>query len=142
MFDNSGMSREYMDQDVIIARMGGGMDTDPKAGVMAQAKDHDIDAAQPRSLLNNIVHRNPLAIICGDKNSGAPTSMPHRYCVLDWFKPTHIWAEMTMGKNGPTPTIRYRFERLNTSKPSWYAPAPGSVPHVEVPSDLALPSQT
>lgn len=140
MFDSAGMGREYMDQDVIIARMGGGMDTDPRTGVMAQVKDHDIDAAQPRSLLNNIAHRNPLAIICGNKNSGAPTSMPHRYCVLDWFKPTHIWAEMTVGKKGPMPTIRYRFERLDTSTPPWYAPTTGSIP--EVPSDLVLPSQT
>lgn len=140
MFDSAGMGREYMDQDVIIARMGGGMDTDSKTGVMAQVKDHDIDAAQPRSLLNNIAHRNPLAIICGNKNSGAPTSMPHRYCVLDWFKPTHIWAEMTVGKKGPMPTIRYRFERLDTSTPAWYAPSTGSIP--EVSSDVVLPSQT
>lgn len=140
MFDSAGMGREYMDQDVIIARMGGGMDTDSKTGLIAQAKDHDIDGMQPRSLLNNIMHRNPLVIICGNKNSGAPTLMPHRYCVLDWFKPTHVWAELTMGKKGPTPTIRYRFERLDISKPSWYASASGSTP--KAPTDLILPSHT
>lgn len=139
MFDSAGGAREYMDHDVIIARMGGGMETDPKTGTLAQAKDHDIDSVQPQSLLNNMVHKNPLPIICGSRNAGAPTSMPHRYCVLDWYKPTHVWAEMTMGKKGPTPTIRYRFERLNTSKPSWFAPVSGPP---DVPSDLILPIKT
>lgn len=140
MFDSAGVGREYMDQDVIIARMGGSMKADPKTGVMYQEKHHDIYDKQPQSLLNNITHQNPLVIICGDKNVGAITKMPHRYCVLGWFKPTHVWAEMTAGKKDPIMTIRYRFERLDRSEPSWYAAAPSSVAE-RASTELTLPVQ-
>lgn len=132
MFDSVGVGREYMDQDVIIARMGGHMTRDPKTGAMYQKYDHDINDTQPQSLLNNIAQKNPLVIICGNQNAGAPTKMPYRYCVLGWFKPTHVWAERTMGKKDQKTTIRYRFERLDRSKPSWFEPVPGSVPEAEV----------
>jgi len=128
MFDSSGVGREYMDSDVVIARMGGSMEQDKKTGVMYQTKDHPFNDIQPQSLLNNIVHKNPLVIICGDKNEGAITRMPHRYCVLDWFKPTHVWGEKTMGKKKSVTTIRYRFERLDRSKEAWFRPASSSNP--------------
>jgi alkylated DNA repair dioxygenase AlkB len=122
MFDSAGVGREYMDSDVIIARMGGHMESDLTTGLVSQKEDHDIGSKQPQSVLNNMIHKNPIVIICGDKNSGAITKMPHRYCVLGWFKPTHIWAEKTSTKKKTFTTIRYRFERLDTSKPSWYHP--------------------
>lgn len=138
MFDSVGTSREYMDQDVIIARMGGSMATDAKTGAMYQKADHDINDMQPQSVLNNMAQMNPLVIICGSQNQGSVTRMPHRYCVLDWFKPTHVWGEMTKGKKGPVKTIRYRFERLNRSKASWYC-ASNIIPSADnIPADLAL----
>jgi hypothetical protein len=126
MFDSTGVGREYMDSDVVIARMGGNMKVDEKTKVMYQTQDHLMRDKQPQSLLNNIAHKNPLPIICGDKNEGAITKMPHRYCVLDWFKPTHVWGEKTMDRKTPRTTIRYRFERLDRSKKPWYMPAAGS----------------
>jgi hypothetical protein len=137
MFDSTGVGREYMDSNVMIARMGGSMTTDAKTGVMYQTKDHLMKDKQAQSVLNNIAHKNPLVITCGDKNEGAITKMPHRYCVLDWFKPTHVWAEKTMGRKEPRTTIRYRFERLDRSKESWYSPktAPGGIQGPETPAE-------
>jgi hypothetical protein len=137
MFDSTGVGREYMDSNVMIARMGGSMTTDANTGVMYQTKDHLMKDKQAQSVLNNIVHKNPLVITCGDKNEGAITKMPHRYCVLDWFKPTHVWAEKTMGRKEPRTTIRYRFERLDRSKESWYRPKPaaGSIEKPESPAE-------
>lgn len=124
MFDGAGQPREYMDEDVIIARMGGKMEYEGKSGQMFQAKDHEITEMQPQSVLNNIAQHNPLIVICGNKNTNALTKMPQRYCVLDWFKATHVWAEKVMGKGRKAYTvIKYRFERLDRSKGSWYAPA-------------------
>jgi alkylated DNA repair dioxygenase AlkB len=143
MFDSAGVGREYMDSDVIIARMGGYMESDVKTGVVSQKDDHDMDAKQPQSVLNNMAHKNPIVIICGDKNAGAITTMPHRYCVLGWFKPTHVWAEKTSTKKKTVTTIRYRFERLDTSKPSWYHPIPAESVEPEPPADaVALRVET
>lgn len=143
MFDSAGVGREYMDSDVIIARMGGHMESDLKTGIVSQKDDHDIDSKQPQSVQNNITHKNPIVIICGDKNSGAITKMPQRYCVLGWFKPTHVWAEKTSGKKKTFTTIRYRFERLDTSKPSWYHPVPAESGEPESPADaIELPMRT
>lgn len=82
MFDGVSAGREYMSEDVIVARMGGSMEQEPKAAIMYQKKDHKLDDQQPQSILNGIAHENPLVIICGDKNAGATTKMPHRCCVL------------------------------------------------------------
>ena len=136
MFDSASVGREYMGQDVIIARMGGSMAKDAKTGVIYQTENHDINDNQPQSLLNNITQRNPLIIICGSHNEGSITRMPHRYCVLDWFKPTHVWAEKTLGRNHIVrTTIRYRFERLDKTTPPWYA----AQNHTDTSSDPALP---
>jgi hypothetical protein len=45
-----------------------------------------------------MIHKNPIIIICGDRNTSALTEMPHRYCVLGWFKPTHVWAEKILSR--------------------------------------------
>ncbi|GAB7328175.1 hypothetical protein MBLNU13_g00202t1 [Cladosporium sp. NU13] len=140
MFDSAGVGREYMDSDVIIARMGGHMESDLKTGLVSQKDDHDIDSKQSQSVQNNIIHKNPIVIICGDKNAGAITKMPHRYCVLGWFKPTHVWAEKTSAAKKTFTTIRYRFERLDRSKPSWYHPVPAEFGESELPTDtIELP---
>lgn len=142
MFDSAGVGREYMDSDVVIARMGGNMTTDVKTGAMYQTKDHLMKDKQPQSLLNNIAHKNPLVIVCGDKNEGAITKMPHRYCVLDWFKPTHVWGEKTMGRKETRTTIRYRFERLDRSRESWYKPIPTAGTAQEPESPAASGSES
>jgi hypothetical protein len=140
MFDSVNPGREYMDSDVVISRMGGRMATDDdKPGAIYQTKDHMMKEKQPQSILNNIAHRNPIVIVCGGKNEGAITKMPHRYCVLDWFKITHVWAEKTMSRGQVRITIRYRFERLDRLKESWYRPAPASDSAREWPVDLSLP---
>lgn len=143
MFDSAGVGREYMDSDIIIARMGGHMESDLKTGVVSQKNDHEMTEKQPQSVLNNIDHKNPIAIICGDKNAGAITTMPYRYCVLGWFKPTHVWAEKTSTKKKTVTTIRYRFERLDTSTPSWYHPVPAKSVEPEPPANaVALRVET
>jgi alkylated DNA repair dioxygenase AlkB len=139
MFDSVGVGREYMDQDVIIARMGGHMESDPKTGLVTQKDDHKMEAKQPQSVLNNIAHNNPIIIVCGDKNVGSITKMPQRYCVLGWFKPTHVWAEKTLSKKKTMTTIRYRFERLSRAEPSWYSAAPESIVTPPPGTDLELP---
>ncbi|TKA62977.1 hypothetical protein B0A55_12301 [Friedmanniomyces simplex] len=122
LFDGVGHCREYMDIDIIIARAGGGMESD-SSGSMVQGKDQSISESQVQSMLNDIKLQNPLIIICGDKNTGALCQMPHKYSVLGWYKPTMVWAEKTAGKGKKSrTTVKYRLERLASSDP-WHAPA-------------------
>ncbi|KAK0363170.1 hypothetical protein LTR94_016328 [Friedmanniomyces endolithicus] len=121
LFDGIGHCREYMDTDIIIARAGGGMESD-SSGSMVQGKDQSMSASQVQAMLNDIELQNPLIIICGDKNTGALSQMPHMYSVLGWYKPTMVWAEKTAGKGKKSlTTIKYRLERLARSDP-WHAP--------------------
>ncbi|KAK5707922.1 hypothetical protein LTR97_000461 [Elasticomyces elasticus] len=121
IFDGVGHCREYMDNDVIIARAGGGMESDSSGG-MSQSRNQVMSDSQVQSVLNDIKLQNPLIIICGDKNTGAQCQMPHKYNVLGWYKPTMVWAEKTAGKGKRSwNTIKYRFERLTASDP-WYTP--------------------
>ncbi|KAK5123745.1 hypothetical protein LTR85_002381 [Meristemomyces frigidus] len=131
LFDGVGHCREYMDSDLIIARAGGSMESD-SSGTMLQGKDHSMNEAQVLAMLNDIKLQNPLIVICGDKNTGAPSKMPHKYCVLGWFKPISVWAEKTAGKGKKDwVTIKYRLERLNSAEPAWHAPAITNMPKTE-----------
>ncbi|KAI7157756.1 hypothetical protein KC349_g5427 [Hortaea werneckii] len=123
LFDGVGHCREYMDSDVIIARAGGGMESDSSSGTMMQAKDQTMKEAQVVAMLNDAQLQNPVIVICGNKNTGAPTKMPHKYNVLGWYKPIAVWAEKTAGKrNKNWITIKYRMERLRSQESAWHAP--------------------
>ena len=122
LFDGVGHCCEYLDENVIICRAGGSMESDA-SGMVFQKKDQSMKEAQVVGVLNDIVHHNPVIVICGNRNTAAPTKMPHQYCVLGWHKPVLVWAEKTAGK-GPKVwvTIKYRLERLNRRRETWYAP--------------------
>ncbi|GAB7349810.1 hypothetical protein MBLNU459_g0519t3 [Dothideomycetes sp. NU459] len=126
--DSNGHDRDFMDGDVIITRGGGGMDKDDETGEMVIVHDHK-ENAHSRAMRNNIVSEIPLVILCGNKNTNAPSKMPHRYSVLDWFKPTDIWYEKTKNRRPRGKrcqvfvTMKYRFEKLVAEKESWWAPA-------------------
>lgn len=122
LFDGVGHCREYMDSDVIIARAGGSMESDGN-GTMIQAKHQAMSDAQVQAVMNDLELQNPLIVICGDRNTGSPSKMPHKYCVLGWYKPVLVWAEKTAGKGKKSwTTVKYRFERLRSEEPAWHAP--------------------
>ncbi|KAF2764227.1 hypothetical protein EJ03DRAFT_332041 [Teratosphaeria nubilosa] len=113
-----------MDTGVIIARAGGSMESD-SSGSMVQGKDQSMSEAQVKAVLNDMQLQNPVIIICGDKNVGSPVKMPHKYCVLGWYKPTMVWTEKTAGRaKKDYVTVKYRFERLglDSDKAAWYEP--------------------
>lgn len=123
LFDSVGHCREYLDEDIIICRAGGSMESNATGG-MVQKKDQSMKEAQPQSVLNDIAHKNPLVVTCGNRNVGAKCKMPHQYCVLGWYKPVDVWTERTAGKSKKIwKTIKYRLERLNSKgEPAWHAP--------------------
>lgn len=117
MFDNVTHSRDYIDSNVVISRAGGGLAKDKESGEMKAGGDQ-MEGAVAQGLRNCISHFNPVAIITGIDNPNLPCKAPHQYCVMDYFKPTHIWFE----KSGRSKILRYRFERLNIKAKPWWQP--------------------
>jgi hypothetical protein len=118
MFDDNSHPRDYMDSNVVISRSGGKMGKNKKTGQMALTEDQSETSPQTLSVKKSMIYFNPVVIIAGAENPTIPSKPPHTYCVLDYFKPTHVWSEKTDGKA----MVRYRFEKLNTNKTSWWAP--------------------
>ena len=122
MFDSNGHSRDLIDNDVVIARAGGGMTKDT-TGEMMQSKDQK-DNSQSQAVKAAIAQQNPIVIFCGKHNSDVPTKLPYRYNSLSWYKPTHVWSEKVLNKRGQAyESIKYRFEKLDTSDQSWWCPS-------------------
>lgn len=116
MLDKVAHARDYIDGKVIIARAGGGQVKDNDYGETKASGDR-FEGNHSQNLRNCMTHHNPVVIITGADNPHIPSQPPHQYCVLDYFKPTHIWTE----KSGKTNILRYRFEKLNPRKPSWWS---------------------
>ena len=116
MFDKVAHARDYIDSNVIIARAGGGQVKHKSSGEMKASGDQ-VEGNHSQNLRNCMAHYNPVVIITGADNPHIPSQPPHQYCVLDYFKPTHIWTE----KSGKSNIVRYRFEKLNPRKPSWWS---------------------
>jgi hypothetical protein len=115
MFDKSAFFRDYTDSNVVICRAAGGMIKNKETGNMVLGNDQT-EGSGANSLRNNMANYNPVVLITGADNPTLPCKPPHIYNVLDYFKPTHIWHEKSKGKT----VIRYRFEKLNLDKPSWW----------------------
>ncbi|KAF2622883.1 hypothetical protein BU25DRAFT_462510 [Macroventuria anomochaeta] len=117
MFDKVAHPRDYIDSNVVIARAGGGQVKDKDSGEMKASGDQ-VEGTTSQNLKNCMSHYNPVVIITGIDNPHMPSQPPHQYCVLDYFKPTHTWVE----KSGNSKIVRYRFEKLNARKDSWWRP--------------------
>lgn len=63
----------------------------------------------------------------GSSNSNCQIQVPHRYCVMDWFQVTDIWAEKCDGKIG----FKFRFEKIDLDHKSWWAAAGSPLPASE-----------
>lgn len=53
----------------------------------------------------------------GSLNTSCRVLIPHRYCVMDWFQVTHIWAEKSNRKT----CFKFRLEKIRLHVKSWWA---------------------
>jgi len=116
MFDSESHERDYMDADVVLSHAGGGRTKDKATNTMVMQKDQTENSVV-KSVRNSMSQLNPVVIISGGHNPKMPCKVPHPYCVLDWFKITHVWYEKSHNKT----IIRYRFEKLHPERQSWWA---------------------
>ena len=123
LLDRDCGERAYMDEQVVITRTGGGCKINEN-GQMAQVEDQSSTSATITSFYNNMDQYIPVALIVGAKNAVCPTKIPHRYCVMDYFQVTDIWAEQSNNKA----CFKLRFEKLALHTKSWWAPAGSPTP--------------
>ncbi|KAL7266780.1 hypothetical protein RUND412_010657 [Rhizina undulata] len=118
LLDGFGAPRDYIDGRVIVAHAGGksGIDGDGKRVLLS---DQTIDDSAIKSMINNMRSNFPVAIIMGNQCAYSPAQIPHRYCVMDWFKVVAAWGE----RDSASTHIRYKFryEKLDTSTDGWWA---------------------
>ncbi|KAH0544635.1 hypothetical protein FGG08_001285 [Glutinoglossum americanum] len=119
LVDKQCGERDYMDNEVVITRAGGGLKRNPETGEMEQVVDHNLKSKTVENFLNNKRNFCPVALIVGKGNPKCPTQIPFNYCVLGWFKVTDVWCEKIDGMK----CFKFRFEKLDLELPSWWAPA-------------------
>ncbi|RAH46778.1 uncharacterized protein BO95DRAFT_101909 [Aspergillus brunneoviolaceus CBS 621.78] len=114
--------RAYIDDEVVITRIGGGCTKDAE-GNLVLLKDQDTDSAILSSVMNSWRMQNPVGLIIGDRNKQLSRNPPHRYNVMAYFRITDVWHERIGTKKG----AKVRFEKLDLAATSWWA-APGTTP--------------
>ncbi|KAJ5833593.1 hypothetical protein N7474_001904 [Penicillium riverlandense] len=116
LVDSDSGERAYIDEEIIITRVGGGCTKD-KDGNLTLIRDQDFTNVTVKSLLNNQQFRNPVGVVIGSRNKELKRKLPHRYNVMAYFKVTDVWYERVGEKTG----VKVRFEKLDLSEKSWWA---------------------
>ncbi|KAI5303568.1 hypothetical protein KEM56_007412 [Ascosphaera pollenicola] len=124
LIDRDSGGRSYMDDEIIITRIGGGCSF--KNGRLLQTKNHDAATRALGPVQRSMDYKIPVGVVLGQRNTICPSEVPHRYNVADFFRVTDIWFEKIDGKAAG----RMRYEKCNLDEKSWWAPleAPDSVP--------------
>lgn len=123
LLDKDCGERAYMDEEVVITRAGGGCKANEN-GMMEQADDQCSTSSKITSFIKNKEQFVPIGLIVGSKNATCPSRVPHRYCVMDFYQVTEIWAEKSKGKT----CFKFRFEKIDLATKSWWAPAGSPMP--------------
>lgn len=95
LLDGFGSARDYIGCRVVISH-GGGRSGNSTSGVHELISDQTANDKSVKALRHNQTHNIPLVLIMGAKCTTSPTSIPHRYCVLDWFRVSHIWVSLPL----------------------------------------------
>ncbi|KAL1956755.1 hypothetical protein VTO42DRAFT_6808 [Malbranchea cinnamomea] len=116
--------RPYMDDEIVITRLGGGCLKSPDGQLLLKKsrtrKDKIVE------YVTNTMHAGiPVGVIIGNRNTICPSTVPHRYNVMDFFRITHFWFEAVGDKAG----ARLRLEKIDLDRQSWWAPQ-GSPPRL------------
>lgn len=126
LFSDAPQPRDYLDGSVIITRAPGGMVRENKDSKEMGITEDQNENAVTKGLRNTMKMRTPVILVTKDNNQSMRSKMPHQYCVLGLYKPTHIWYEKQKSKTAKKEAkscIRYRFERLDPyNEPAWFLP--------------------
>ncbi|KAJ5138753.1 Oxoglutarate/iron-dependent dioxygenase [Penicillium bovifimosum] len=122
LIDADGGTRTYIDDEIIITRIGGCCTKDSE-GNLALQKNQEADSTLARSIIASLNSKLPVGLIIGSKHKILNRDLPHRYNVMAWFRVTNVWFERIGTNHG----AKVRFEKLDLAEKSWWA-AKGSAP--------------
>ncbi|PLB43251.1 hypothetical protein P170DRAFT_419123 [Aspergillus steynii IBT 23096] len=115
--------RSYMDEEVVITRVGGGCHKDADGNLILD-KDQSPDSSQVVSVINSMEQGIPVGMVIGDRNTLLKVKVPHRYNVMGFFRITNVWWEDIAGRSG----AKLRLEKIDISSKSWWAAKSSSDP--------------
>ncbi|OQD65990.1 hypothetical protein PENPOL_c005G09227 [Penicillium polonicum] len=124
LIDADGGTRTYIDEEIIITRIGGCCTKDSE-GNLTLEKNQDPENALVQSIIASQNSKLAVGLVIGSKNKILNRELPHRYNIMDWFRVTNVWFEKIGQKHG----VKVRFEKLHLSEKSWWA-AKDSLPPV------------
>lgn len=146
---------DFLTGQVVVSHSGGGSELDTKTGIRklktSQLQDHNTVAA----VLRNLEHKVPFLMILGKLDHLVTTQyllnflgircpagqvkLKAQYNVLDWFIVTHAWEEPDT--NSSFSRWKFRFEKLDLYKPSWWVPkAYGDVAAMDLHPSTQVPT--
>ncbi|CAG8205527.1 unnamed protein product [Penicillium olsonii] len=139
LIDADGGTRSYLDEEVIITRIGGCCTKD-SGGNLKLEKNQNLGDTLVKSIITS--QNSKLAVglvlgkfswdlrgmisnvVIGRNNDVLARQVPHRYNVMDWFRITNVWFEKVGEKYG----AKVRFEKLGLTKKSWWAAKDSPLP--------------
>ncbi|CAG8920378.1 unnamed protein product [Penicillium salamii] len=123
LIDADGGERSYLDEEILITRIGGCCTKDPQGNLILE-KDQDAGNTLVKSVLGSQNSKLAVGLVLGQNNKLINRDLPHRYNVMDWFRVTHVWFE----KFGQKHSAKVRFEKINLAKKSWWGAKDSALP--------------
>lgn len=138
-----------------MSHSGGKSDYDIKTGLRKLKANQLEDDSVVRAIINNLKCKVPFLMILGKHDDilmtkNLLTSLPGNRCpasqvylkaqysVMDWFIVTHVWQEPDT--NTRYVRFKYRFEKLDLYKASWWVPkAHGDTRAMDLPPSANVP---
>ncbi|CAI7576308.1 unnamed protein product [Penicillium bialowiezense] len=123
LIDADGGTRSYIDEEIIITRIGGCCTKDSE-GNLTLEKNQEPGTALVQSIIGSQESKLAVGLVIGSNNKILNRSLPHRYNIMDWFRVTNVWFE----KLGQKHCVKVRFEKLNLAEKSWWAAKDSPLP--------------
>ncbi|KAJ5177083.1 uncharacterized protein N7482_002960 [Penicillium canariense] len=117
LVDGCNGARPYLDEEVIITRMGGDSEKVSESELVLK-KDQEWGGIIITAIMAAFNIDQPVGLVIGKLLYSHGFQLPHRYCVMDYFRITDVWHE----RMGTHAGFRIRFEKLDLSTKSWWAP--------------------
>ncbi|KAL3456773.1 hypothetical protein BJX64DRAFT_270105 [Aspergillus heterothallicus] len=116
LLSGDGGVRSYIDDEIVITRMGGSSEKDA-TGKLVQVADQKPDSAAAVAAANSMNNNIAVGVVIGAKNTVLKRKLPHPFNVMDYFSVTYIWYERVNGRIA----VRLRLDKLDLEKKSWWA---------------------
>ncbi|KAJ6007612.1 hypothetical protein N7540_011588 [Penicillium herquei] len=130
-----GGLRPYTDDEIVITRTGGYYKTSP-SGELVLGKRQPMNETPAKELINNMKQDKAVGLIISRDNDQLQVELPanHTFNIMAFFRITDVWYEMINGYPG----LKVRFEKVDLSLKSWWAPKGTPPPPTDAERDWEI----